>query len=484
MKKRESKIARAAHIKSNTHGTSNEISFSVLDAAKQSLDGGKSTPSIKAPSLGIISLFTLGLRKKPPATPVKEQGIMLPSGEFVSTEGGSSSTPLLPSVTSSVTLGEGSSAVDTSSLTEAGGKAASVSDGTSGGIVGLASSLAPASAAASAASSKDVSAGAWAAPYDEVAKRKATRKRRKAFVAFVLSAACIAAVVAVGLTVYGSVQAQQDARSRLVGNIEAIEKADEAVLELDEMVVACINDGWESLPSDASAEYQRVKADLSDSAVMLADAAANIEAIQPSLEDPYDQEAASQALVAVRTRLAMIESGCAIVEHAVLANNAFDHAEEAWISLVEGDSLAREAASLASDTSKETVALSMQKSNEALAAFSEVLPCLAAAESEMEGLDFSEYECYVELRIEATKHALLSDQAYLDRNKEKAAAENDQYNQLDAEAAALAQQIGSEPAEMVAAIVDAGIEDEVDAYADARSHASIADTSLREYLSK
>ncbi len=39
MAKRIDKVAKAAHIKRNTEGTSNEISFSVLDAAKNSLDG-------------------------------------------------------------------------------------------------------------------------------------------------------------------------------------------------------------------------------------------------------------------------------------------------------------------------------------------------------------------------------------------------------------------------------------------------------------
>ena len=39
MGKREDKITRAAHIKRHTRGTSNEISFSVLDAAKNALEG-------------------------------------------------------------------------------------------------------------------------------------------------------------------------------------------------------------------------------------------------------------------------------------------------------------------------------------------------------------------------------------------------------------------------------------------------------------
>ena len=39
MGKRNDKLGRAAHIKRHTVGTSNEISFSVLDAAKNELEG-------------------------------------------------------------------------------------------------------------------------------------------------------------------------------------------------------------------------------------------------------------------------------------------------------------------------------------------------------------------------------------------------------------------------------------------------------------
>ena len=37
--KKKNSISHAGHIKSDTVGTSNEISFSVLDAAKMSMDG-------------------------------------------------------------------------------------------------------------------------------------------------------------------------------------------------------------------------------------------------------------------------------------------------------------------------------------------------------------------------------------------------------------------------------------------------------------
>ena len=72
MAKRIDKVAKAAHIKRNTEGTSNEISFSVLDAAKNSLDGeGSSSP------FGTISLFTLPGKKKHISTPSKDEGLAL-----------------------------------------------------------------------------------------------------------------------------------------------------------------------------------------------------------------------------------------------------------------------------------------------------------------------------------------------------------------------------------------------------------------------
>ena len=76
MAKRIDKVAKAAHIKRNTEGTSNEISFSVLDAAKNSLDGeGGSSP------FGTISLFTLPGKKKCISTPSKDEGLALTQRE-------------------------------------------------------------------------------------------------------------------------------------------------------------------------------------------------------------------------------------------------------------------------------------------------------------------------------------------------------------------------------------------------------------------
>lgn len=72
-RRKRDKLNSAAHIKRNTEGTSNELSFSVLDAAKMELEGQLKNPSgIARP--GKISLFTLGGKRNVPEPSSKSEG--------------------------------------------------------------------------------------------------------------------------------------------------------------------------------------------------------------------------------------------------------------------------------------------------------------------------------------------------------------------------------------------------------------------------
>ena len=74
-------MSNAVHIKRHTRGTSNEISFSVLDAAKNAQDEPSSSRRApQHPILGAISMFTLGRWKKPIRTPRREHGLTLSTG--------------------------------------------------------------------------------------------------------------------------------------------------------------------------------------------------------------------------------------------------------------------------------------------------------------------------------------------------------------------------------------------------------------------
>ena len=76
------------HIKRRTRGSSNEISFSVLDAAREARDAEERDR--REGGSGGPSLFTLAKGKKPRPTPVKGQSIVL-SGEAPASPSASSS---------------------------------------------------------------------------------------------------------------------------------------------------------------------------------------------------------------------------------------------------------------------------------------------------------------------------------------------------------------------------------------------------------
>ena len=99
-------------------------------------------------------------------------------------------------------------------------------------------------------------------------------------------------------------------------------------------------------------------------------------------------------------------------------------------------------------------------------------------------LDIQDFINYAAKREEAQRTALDADQAYLDRDKEALAEENDRYNALEAEAAALAQDLGDDPDQRVANRFYESIEDQVTVYEAERLKAGNADTFLRDYLGK
>lgn len=73
-KGKKTKFEQAAHIKEHTVGTSNELSFSVLDAAKKAADGDSSTGERSRP--GFLQIFSFPV-KKTRGTPTKDDVLPL-----------------------------------------------------------------------------------------------------------------------------------------------------------------------------------------------------------------------------------------------------------------------------------------------------------------------------------------------------------------------------------------------------------------------
>lgn len=454
MGKHDDKTARAAHIKRHTVGTSNEISFSVLDAAKNALDDASARGEAKGGlPFGKISLFTLSRKKKTISTPVRESGLPLSTGDFVSTD--SVDIPAGVPATTPVS----------SSLSASGG--ASV----------------PANAVAG---TLPVSAGGtvpWPPPAEEVARRKSTRKRRR-FVAHALIAGV--AVVLVGffcLWLYQTHETQQAHIAKLDSGLEYVEQADGPVNAFNEALSRLF-----ALPEGSVADESLSQALLSCEEALasaqddLSQAEVLVREALDGLPDSVDREAANQASVAIEARRAMIAAGSLLADDAAAASNAGAIVSLAWEATLEADALARDAALLVTETTDENVTASMEKTQQALDLFQKASDDFANAVSMYAGADFSACQDYLAKRIEAMGYALAANEAFLARNKEEMLAQNDAYNEADAAAATLAASLPEDPVFIVAEASATAMADVENDYVSACSRAAAADAFLRDYL--
>lgn len=410
------KTQHALHIKSHTHGSSNEISFSVLDAAREARDAQERDKRAASSPTGKIPLFTLGSSRKPRSTPTKGQHIVIPEGVKPSRSSRPAPTPGLASVDRRIP-----------------------------GVI--------------------------------------------------TSIVVVCALVALGLTVgqtFLQVNARQtDFRSQLVTQIGEVNECDQILIPFDELVMKQYDKNRFSpvaasrdVPSfdELAKSYRAVVGDIAPSRSRLEDALASIEALQPSLSDNRDEEAAHQAITAARARLNMLESGVSIIDQSLMATEAFANVHQGWKKLIDADGAAREATALLQDMTRENVQASSEQSSRSIEWLSQARELFSQAQGSYPELDMQDFIAYADKRSEAQSMALAADQAYLDRDKEQLAKTNKKYNQLEQEAAALAEAMGDDPTRRVADLYYASIEKDVQSYDSERVKAGNADTFLRDYL--
>ena len=448
MGKRNDKLGRAAHIKRHTVGTSNEISFSVLDAAKNELEGDVGKDAASRPSrFGHISLFTLPLRrKKNIATPTKERGLLLSSGEFASAENPSPASSL-----GTVDVGSPKS--------------------------GAAGPGAPPPGAPrnTAAAGKSVPSKPARSPEEEIALRKARRRLHR------MLAASLVVVVGLCLAGAGGWYLYQD-HQRHMSQVAQLDEALDLIREADETVVAL--DGIVANPLDAGslAKADDVLAKLPGALAQLEEADAAARRVSVDLRESEDKEAANQTVAATSARTALIESGRQIVGQAQRADEAARAVREAWQGVVDADALARDAAALVANTTAEHVTASQDTTNAAAAAFTDAQAALEELAATYDDVDLAGLLGYVAKRIEAMGYALASDDAFLAKNKEEAVSQNDAYNRTDADAAALAAALPDDVAQLVFEAYEQATDPFFETYSTARSQAGAADAFLRDYL--
>lgn len=436
MGKWEDKITRAAHIKKHTRGTSNEISFSVLDAAKNALDGDGNDKQKHGP--GRIALFTLpGRHKKPAPTPTKERGLPLSTGDFVSVDDSASTSK----------MGALSSAARPTSQTEK-------------------SSPAPLAV---------VPSKPKRSPEEEIARRKARRRLSKWLAVAVIVVVSIGLLGAGGMYLYRDYQSQQGHVAVLDDALSLVKEADETIQQLDEVVTDPFAEGSEEQRTAIQAQLEAVEQKLQD-----ADEKAR--AVSLELNGAREKEAANQAVAGIAARFALVEQGQLLMNAATEAQSAAEGVDAAWKTVLEGDDLARQAAQLVTETTAENVEASKSKTNEALAAFDEAYAAFLDVQATYPQADLTQFVDYIAKRQESLGYAIASDDAILAKNKEEATAQNNAYNIADAEAATLAKALPDDPSSIVDEAFEDATSDVAKAYSTARLQARSADAFISDYL--
>lgn len=444
------KFAHAAHIKRHTKGTSNEISFSVLDAAKMMLDGDDE-PLPHGGLLGRIPLFTLPGRrgKKVSATPAKGQEFVLPGGEPLQGDPVSSVPQTLAPPAGVSPLAKG--AQEPPSFGAKLGRFSQKRAKTQGEMPSVSREK-------------------------EIALRKARRKLYRVTAVSFVALTTVGLLTAAGAFLYGNHQEQVSYANELRAVLEEISDIDEIVVEMDSALAN---------PTDhASLEAMpQLLEEVADARSRLEQAQEkNSLAFEGLRESTVEREAAGNATVAIGSRLEMLSQGEALMLAALGLEAASNELAEAWQMVLDADSLTREAAQLVSSYTVSNIEASQVKTQEALTLFEQAAAQIEAVAANCPGIEVSSQQQYLQKRLEAQQHALASGNAMLLEDATTAVTENEACNAAEGEAATLAESLPDNPADPATERYAMVVKEPAKAYEEARSQAAAADAFLRDYL--
>ena len=474
MGKKEVKLSHAAHIKQRTAGTSNEISFSVLDAAKnRAATGNGKGGTERDPGLKKIALFSIpaGLgwksRKRKINTPQANDVLTLSSGETVAASpGGSAPTAPLSPVTGPL-LGKSGQ-----------GTGAGLGAGTGTPVLTRGFGMQDPARAAKPGRLP------YASPEDEITRRKTERRQHRA--AMVVAGALVAAGLlgGGGIFLYTELTNHQRQVSLLDQAIIRLKEADSTIVSIDKLVGSSEGPTAAALLATTAAHetLNELIAAIPATSETLGEAEGLARQASENMRDSSDKEASEQAILSIQARQEMLEAGTVLLQAALDAERASEYFTQAWDTILRADGLARESADLVVDTTNENVAASRQKSEEALGLFAEALFMLNELEGSPLQPDLQAHRDYVTKRMDSMHHAIASDEAILAQDREGAESQNEAYNLTDEEATQIARNFSGNPLAPIIAAYRTHIADPQSTYAQARHRASTADAFLRDYL--
>ena len=432
-------LSEILHIKKHTVSTSNELSLSVLDARKQASE--EKSPTDTTTKIGRVSLFTLNSNK--PYVP----------------------TPQRPPHPGLIQSGSTRSGADKAVKS---GKAVKTSKSSKAAKTKVATPIATMAAA-------QKRADALPDPEAEIKRRKARRRFRR--VIGTAAACCAVAVMvsAVGLYVSQEYHERMDMLADLDQSVKLISDTDEVVVAVDVLVA-------ESLTEETVATAGELLSQTGDAVDNMESASQLAKKVSSQIKSTSDKEAAHQAHLAAEARKTMLLSGNEIIAAKIKYYYASTDMTKMWRTIHQADALTQEAAVLVAETTNANTRASAEKTTEALELFQKARDELDGVAEQMPDADLSAIANYLDIRIGAMGHALASDDAIYIQDKKTAESENDQYNQMETEAAEIASGFSDDPLGPILDVHDEEIADLVAEYNAARDDATDTDAFLRDYL--
>lgn len=305
----------------------------------------------------------------------------------------------------------------------------------------------------------------------EVARRKA--RRRKGRIVAISTVAASLAIVSVGVWAWHcQVTEQQGYESELMDALRLVSEADETILQID----AIVDDPF---AAESDGRRQEVYSSIEQTKGLLANADGKARNVSEKLSDPSVREVANQTVISISARQDMIKHGMQLVEASESAELATEKCDAAWQVVLDADTQAREATKLAGQNEADA---SKQRTLEAKELFSKGREQLESLQVDCPAADFSALIEYVEKRMNALDLAVQSDEALSEKNKEEAIALNDAYNAAEGEAAAMAASLPSDPKQLIKDAYFTTWSEVIRSYGGQRAAAGTSDAVIRDYL--
>lgn len=457
MARSDDKLARAAHIKRHTIGTSNEISLSVLDAARNQLDSGQ--------------------ERSGPSNGIPRRSISIPRPSFGGIGSRSSSK-------GSAHRGEGM-------------------HGRSGGSHSSWAARVAEQPGVRSSASTGLPVESFTGASGEVSRRKHLRRVAAFVAAAVVVVVVVGALGSAGAWWAARSQNQTQGMAQLNEAFSLLAEADGSLASFDESYNQVFGDGGlpnlrgAAAPRGALTTEQedtqtvdRLKnlsltpsAEAMESAgTALQSSALQAEMALEQLQENDDREAANQVSASLARKQEMLGAAVSIQEDAASAATALTASVQGWNALVDADEQARSAVSALGEASEDQIRESYDQGAAAIARFQEAQNLIDQAAEAFPSCSFAPVSDYIQLRLQALEQAQASNQALLDGDTDAAVEHNDRYNELDAQAAEDAKNL---PSSMETFILQAFLDETSSlrqTYEQSRVQAASSDAFIRDYL--